>query len=347
MIGIIFDVVMKVYDNKDEIRKLFGSKYLNYDVDKLLSCYSREKLLSNKIPYTLLYNFMENPNKEIVISKMDDHFKLCYDDDIDIKSFQVEAYNEFKRNGKFIYDDHTVSLRSIENVGDKFILNVQQSKYSDQVQSHLVLDWINENLENRGSLRGIIKSKYTTNLLPSLDCPLLSNSLGISTIIYFKGDNGELVPYLPYRNKSKINAKRNALALYEGVYHCSSSGVLKWTNDEMNMSWIEKEMYREIHEEIGLEKLNIVKLKPIAIVRELLRAGKPQIFFIGYTDLKESELVELRKNSIKGSIANKDKKEIRNKHLSRKKISNKNLLSLEAIGNLCMSEKYKISENVL
>jgi hypothetical protein len=346
MIETFIELGIKAYEKRDDIKSIFRSKYLNYNIDNILSDYSLEEFIGPKIPYSMIHHFVENPNVAITFRKVKGQFKLQNDNDVDIKAFQIEALHEFKKNGKFIFDDHTVSLRKVEQVDNKLTLSIQQSKYSDQVQSHLTLDWDSKALKNRGTLRGIIKTKYKTSKLPPLNCSLLSNSIGISVIIYYKNQSGEYIPYLPLRNKAITNKKKNSQALYEGVYHCSASGVLKWKDDIDSIDWIKKEMYREIEEEVGISTSDLPVLSPIAFVRELLRSGKPQLFFIGFTDLSENEIVEKRKKAISIAKKNNDKIEFRNKHLLKEFDNTHNKhLSLEAIGNLYLANKYKNCRN--
>ena len=342
MIDTIIQIGLEIYKNRDKINKVFHPKYLNYDLTTLLSYYIDESLVDRKIPYVELCNLTNN-YKNIKISFIQNDFKLGNNNQIAIKKFQVNALKEFEQKGKFTFDSKTVRLNNFKINGNEVFLEIQKSKYSDQVQSHLVLDWQNKALQDIGNstLRGVLISKYG-HKLPPLNSNILSNSIGISCIIYYQ-KNGRLIPYLPFRNKSTFKKKRNEPAIYEGIYHCSSSGVLEWKDNIESMKNIQEEMTREIEEEIGLIKNDIISLEPIAITREILRAGKPQIFFIGFTSLNEKQLVEKRKLAVIKSKKNKDKVEIRNRHLN---LDNKNfnigntIISLEAIGNLYYCNKY-------
>ena len=340
MIGTIIEIGLEIYKNKEKIRVAFQPKYLNYDLNKLFSHYINEEKLLKNIPYIELVDLSKN-KQNIKFSIIKEEFKLDYNNSIAIKSFQTEALKEFKNKGKFIYDSKTVRLNKIKYNNGLIILEIQKSKYSDQIQSHLVLDWNNRHLRDIGTntLRGILLSKYG-NKLPPLNTTLLSNSIGISVVIYYKKNN-LLIPYLPFRNKSYFNKKKNEPALYEGIYHCSSSGVLEW-DDFKTMYDITEQMYREINEEIGLEKGDISELKPISLTRELLRSGKPQIFFFGTTNLSEKELIEKRKLAIIKATNKDDKIEIQNKHLPFVNDSElkRSLISLETIGNLYFCDKY-------
>ena len=54
---------------------------------------------------------------------------------------------------------------------------------------------------------------------------------------------------------------------------------------------IEDDMYNEIEEELGIQKKDITILSPIAICREMARAGKPQIFFAGFVNIGHDKIM--------------------------------------------------------
>lgn len=78
----------------------------------------------------------------------------------------------------------------------------------------------------------------------------------------------------------------------EGVFErmfSSVSGVMQLVRDERIselVSYAQKEIRREFYRETGLEDDNefIVSVKPLALTRELVRAGKPQFFFLIQVD---------------------------------------------------------------
>lgn len=336
----IINFGINIYENKD-ISSIFKTKYLCYDVQWLKSIYSKENFVDKKIPYVELFNFNDNPNAEILIETDPNMFQLSHDNNSCIKKFQSKALDHFEKNGKMIRNDTSVRLNGVRIEKNKVVFQLMKCLYSDQVMSHLVLDWENQFLKQMGvsTYRGFLLSKWGGKL-PPLDTDLLSNSIGISIVIYYKKE-GEFIPYIPFRNTSFIQKRRNEPAVFEGVYHCSSSGVLEW-NNLRTMDDIKNEMYREIYEETRITKEDLLVVEPIAITRELLRAGKPQIFFIGYTNLTEQEITEKRKQAIIDAKNEGEKVEIRNKCMifDSKASINKKIFSLELIGNHYYSAKY-------
>lgn len=285
MIDTILKIALEVYKNKDSINKVFKPKYLNYDLNKLKSYYKEECFVGKKIPYVELFNFIESPEIDVNFSTLTEDFRLDDVNSNEVKAFQINALKEFQQKGKVTHDSFTVRLNNYKLNKNELTIEVQKSRYSDQVQSHLVLDWKNKHFDNLGNatLRGFLIAKYG-HKLPPLDGKLLSNSIGISTVIFYRKDN-TLLPYLPFRNKSTFSKTRNEPALFEGIYHCSASGALEWGQGINNLSVIKEDMCREIEEEIGLKKKDLKILECISLTREVLRAGKPQFFFIGYTNL--------------------------------------------------------------
>lgn len=341
MVTTILELGLELYRNRDLVSSAYSPEYLDYDLSRLFDLYNRESF-NDKIPYVEVYRFSDKSSTPIKFCKLSEGFELGTGDFSCIKALQVAALNEFRSKKKFVFDSDTVSLRSINLKDGKLNLNVQKSRYSDQVQSHLVLDWESVVLREVGclTLRGFLLAKHGSKL-PSLNTELLSNSIGVSCIIYYRKDRNWF-PYLPLRNEKSIFQSKKSLALFEGVYHCSASGVLEWS-DSISMDYIHSEIKREIFEEIGLTNEDLISLEPLCLTRELLRAGKPQIFFGGFTSLNEKQLVEKRLLAIKSSKAKRNKVEVKHNHLE---ISNnispldRSLISLEAIGNLFYSKSY-------
>ena len=104
-------------------------------------------------------------------------------------------------------------------------------------------------------------------------------------------------------------------------------------------------MYAELWEEVGIARDEIEVMVPLALCREFLRGGKPQIFFAGVTTLKEHELTEKRKSALEiqeklGVIEIEDNQLICSdtENLRKKLLSEP--LTLEATANLHYAEKF-------
>ena len=89
------------------------------------------------------------------------------------------------------------------------------------------------------------------------------------------------------------------MAVFEGGWHCSASGAAEWS-DGVSPTFdnlIVGDMLREIEEELGIDKRQIIVIEPISICREFARLGKPQIFFAGLIDVTFDELTARIRNA--------------------------------------------------
>jgi len=341
----IGDLVFLYKESKELLQRINvgKSKFLDNDISFLIDSYQDENPIDQKIPYSELVDFTALNVNDIKIELADRDFELK-SDCLEHKSFQIQAHGEFEKAGKINKDGNTVRLDGFQNNG-QCVLRIQRAKYSDQVQSNLVMDWEGPHKFNDigiNILRGYMMAKFPKHL-PPIEDKRMANTIGLSCILYFKDKNGNLTPYLPKRSKG-ITDDRKKLAIFEGVFHCTSSGAMEWKNSVMFSQFID-EMYREIEEEVGLHKSDIQSLVPLALCREFLRGGKPQIFFSGIINLSSDEIKKKRQNALK-NLGKNEKIEIEDTNLlinsfdELKKAIAKNGLSTEAVANLYYSIKY-------
>ncbi|MCK5233548.1 MAG: hypothetical protein KAJ91_01905 [Candidatus Aenigmarchaeota archaeon] len=347
-------IFWEIIKKKDLLKKLFSpTKYLNYDPLFLCSAYEEETPIKAYLPYKQEVCWIRSTWEEtcnavnnISIQKTSPPFNLGTDLRA-LKAFQGLAYHEFKASGKITKDSNIIRLDSLKINQKETKLTVQKAKYSDQVQSNLVMDWTdNHALKELGvaTLRAYFTSRYPQRLPPLSDTHL-ANTIGIAVILFYQNSSMEYVPYIPQRAKGLINNKK-ILAVFEGGYHCTASGAAEWSESENFNQCITKDMYEELREEVGIERDDVEVMLPVALCREFLRGGKPQIFFAGLTKLSEKQLGEKRKSAIKMQNEMKDKVEIEDNQLivsdidHLKKSAQFFGLTLEAIANLHYAEKF-------
>ncbi len=363
------DLLVYIFNNWKSIKTHFSKKeFLNEDISFLQEAYDKEITAGKEIPYSVISKFytgnatetIENVQKiKLTMERVKFQLKVPNNS---IQSFQAKALEAFKN--KMSNDGSIVRLsKLITNDKNEILeLKMQHAKYSDQVKSNLTLDWNAHGIKGFTTLRSYLNDKYG-NSLPPMSCGLLANTIGISCILYFKKSN-QYIPYLPKRSKYKplIHSTKKSLAIFEGGIHVTASGALDFPQDYKqgeNLSFCDfilEDMYREIYEEVGITKKYIQELVPLAFTRELLRAGKPQIFFAGILkeSVNEEALIKLRKQSILRQKKNKREKiEIENKSLviydmdDLLKESSIHGLTIEAIGNLFFSQEYIADKNKL
>ena len=205
--------------------------------------------------------------------------------DPEIERIRRDGFSAFQQARKFRYDSDVIRLNAIEKTDTKTYLTIQKALYSQQAKSNLIMDY--EIASSGPSLRSVLCDEYEGRL-PPLHDERLAHTIGVTMLLFFMQDSF-LVPFL-------IPRSREVAVLNEGEWSDSASGAAEWPKDEFNTpqtfeEYILDDMYMELKEELGLNKTDVINILPLAIAREFIRAGKPQIFFIGFTHLNYNQLV--------------------------------------------------------
>ena len=328
-------------------RRKFSTDYLDYDAKKLCEAYPDEQAIAPLVSYKeeicWIGSTLEQTLAEagaVQVKRMEMPFVLDADTDV-MRIFQVEALNHRKAQGHMGRgDDSVIRLQSYSNNSGAAVLEIQRARYSDQVQSNLVMDWTADHaLKKSGfkTLRTYLSARYPRILGPLTES-IMANTIGISVVLYYRTPAGAYRPYLPGRAKGQ--------AVFDGGFHCTASGAAAWSEAGRTFEEIfVEDMYAELREEVGIAENEIEVMVPLALCREFLRGGKPQIFFAGVTSLSEDELQTRRRRAIQ-SQKKKGRLEIVDKQLIgsdtedfRKKLLSEPL-TLEATANLYYAEKF-------
>jgi hypothetical protein len=162
-------------------------------------------------------------------------------------------------------------------------LQVQRARYSDGVKSNYAVD-------GPGALRDVLRRDYGAKLPPLADARL-SNGIGLAVVVW----DGDGRPYLPRRAPGQ--------AVYAGGFHCTASGETQWPQAAKDFDEVfTAQICRELEEEAGLARSDLEWIRPLALCREFLRAGKPQFFFAARTVLTAEELAGRRRAAIAAQI---------------------------------------------
>lgn len=292
--------------------------FLDYDVGRLLGWYRDEVALLGELPYTELAYFIGSswPNAPagetgIKVVRKTEPFQLASHPPANLARLQTYAYDAFTRENRVDrFDSRVVRLEAYNTKNRR--LAVRPCDYSDGLRSNYALDWSSE-LEIAGqpfSLRSILAQQYGCRL-PRLLEPRLSNAIGLAVVVWYRTDEGDILPYLPMRAEANLldialekmggNVKRSAV--FRGGYHCTASGEAEWkpnatTFDEMFTTDICKELF----EEVGLSRHDLEWIVPVALCREFLRGGKPQLFYCAFTNVEARELGSRRREAIKRQV---------------------------------------------
>ncbi len=161
----------------------------------------------------------------------------------------------------------------------------QKSYYFDYLKTNCAMDNPNAAKTLREELHG------TGHKLLSLKSSPLVNHLGFNILIFSKG--GDLIVQ---RRTKNVLVRPDEL--------CSSgSGAINFNDVENNSlkqkSFDQIHITREVEEELGWEVADSIKgkLKLLGLTRELIRGGKPELFFSAISTLNTNEIQKCYKKS--------------------------------------------------
>ena len=266
------------------------TEFLDYDPTFLRNTYKYENPIAGGNPYTELVNIL-------ALATLDAYPKITIN--ASSAAFQMARWNNTgddlverayrKRMGTGAItrpDGKLIRLSRLHATTDgKIILDVQPARYVDQVRSNLIADFPSDDArESSTSIRKLL-SEERPYVLPSLSDNRLANTIGVSTILFYRHEGFWTPALWPRAGASNV-------AVFEGGWHCSASGAAEWGDGGSPTfeDLIVGDMRREIEEELGIERRQINILEPISICREFARLGKPQIFFAGLIDVTFDEL---------------------------------------------------------
>lgn len=263
--------------------------------------YSKEKQIYPGLLYTELVCYIDRlitgKGASIEIKPEPGLFHLAPLSNPEVEALRDSGFAAFKHAGKYRYESDVIRLNGFDDDGQKTTLTIQKAKYSQQARSNLILDY--EARPGGPTMRKALMDERR-GFLPDLRDKRLAQTIGVSMLLFYP-DQGEWMPFLVARN-------RETAVLNEGEWSDSASGAAEWPADEHNTAktfeaYILDDMYMELDEELGLKPQDLSNVLPLAIAREFIRAGKPQIFFIGFTNLSYNDIVmrmeERRKETLK------------------------------------------------
>lgn len=267
------------------VKSIVGkSKFLNHDSDVIIQTYAREKIIVDKIPYCEIQNFIgKNKKCSIELSILSNSFEL--------EPWKNDIGNQISHSGyrENIKKDHVNSNKKLirvddfEKLGNAFLLKIKPAFYEQQAKSNLILDYKKKISDNCDlSLRDLLNDEFKGKL-PPFNEPRLANTLGIATMIFFKEEGAE-VPFLAKRSRT------TGVFNEAPTWHCTSSFAARWQDIDTDCpslfeNMIIRHLKLELLKEAGISADDVFDLRPLAFCRELMRAGKPQLFFAGKTNL--------------------------------------------------------------
>jgi hypothetical protein len=270
------------------------------------------------------------------IERLHEPFQLSQGPPTELAYFQTLAYQTFVGQKKIDpgHDDDVVRLADYD--AGTATLRIQKCTYSDGIRSNYAMDIAGIPAGGRHlSLRELLHAEYGGQL-PPLTETRLSNAIGCAVIVFYRRDDGELFPYLPRRAKGSA-------VFSSGGYHCTASGETQWRDSADSFDALfTGHICTELEEEVGLTREHLAWIYPISLCREMLRGGKPQLFFAAYTEAKVPELTHLRRAAIERQKA-RGRQEVEDDMLVTQALED---CTLEAIANLTLARQFIDSQNL-
>ena len=243
-----------------------------------------------QLPYKEEIDFVKNPDTSISVPSLEVTKKFVLLPEVEEATNDLLATFNKERN---CTDDPHPRMTSFYPVGpNQYECTIEEATYFQQIRTNLTLDYpiYIKGIDGDSTMRAYDYSAHKR--LPELSESCLSNAIGVSAI-WIMGDRGNRKVFLLPRKKkvgvfeTKMGIPSGNVEMPDGNHFASHSLVEFLTLD----------IAREFAEETGLCGKNIditkfskpvpkptmiehMKITPLAFVRELLRGGKPQMFFL-------------------------------------------------------------------
>lgn len=248
--------------------------------------YKNLKLL--KFPYKkksyILPQIIEIENKDNGIS-LDDIFinpdNEKFELDPSVIGLTDKCFANYRRylliKRKKYHEGRLARLKKITIENNTISLNVQPVSYQSVCRTNLCLD-AKETIESK-SLREVV---HKSGKIEKLEDSPMGNALGINFLLFTA--DGRLVA--PYRSK-KVVVRASQLSP-------TSSGDFEFSDvygDKRSISTVQ--LFRESIEELYISNEHITdnEITFLGVTRELVRGGKPEMFFMAKTILTQKEFL--------------------------------------------------------
>lgn len=273
----------------DSLKEKTDIEYRPLTDEELLEYYSQEELLKDEI------GLSEMPSiPQVVVFKSADfpklgygEIKVCLDEAAPVyeipsrirtKAVALIQYHKENNKGKTFYDAKTTRLNKIEMLDKGLRIYISKASYFAYLGTNFSMDiklkgW-------RNSLRNFL---HKDGKLVPLKYSSLANHIGIGALV-FTSDNFLVLQQRPLKGVS----------IRGGELAPSVSGASEFKDFSLNReNYLVNFLLREAEEELGidLDCIDVSSIRLLGIVRELLRGGKPEMFFsaqlkIDYQELK-------------------------------------------------------------
>lgn len=205
-------------------------------------------------------------------------------------AFDVYAKDARSRGRKF-YSTDTARLKNVNvDLNGRLRLEFQLAEYFDYVKTNMAMDFIDPMGE---SLRDEV---HPDGQLEPLNKSHLANHTGISGLVF--SNDGKMIIQ---RRGSQVLTNPNQLCPgYSGVLNANDirHGL---RHDEVS-SLSQVDVLRELHEELGVSSRKIINRSFMGLSRELLRGGKPELFYAVDVGMSAEEILACYPKELEGNI---------------------------------------------
>lgn len=274
------------------------------------------------IPYLEIINFNKHPNTKITISCSEEEplfLNKKYVLPGQIANATKKCIELVKKINPKTTDDSHPRLAALKRIGeDEYQCVLEETNYYTQISSNLSMDFpISIDGHRQTTMRTLERERHINEMnewknynvindalhprcLTSLENSLLANVIGVSAI-WCMGDMSNPKFYLMPRNK-KVGVYKNKLGMPSGDIESPQKQGNRFKEESL-MEFLKWEIAREFAEETGIRDINKdfggysidvdpnkikyeteMEIIPLALTREMLRGGKPQMFFLIKTD---------------------------------------------------------------
>jgi hypothetical protein len=269
-------------------RRLVPDSFLRQDPQADIRDYAVETPVTPYLPYVEIVNwcgeFARGVQPDIEVELLTGDFELAKWGTGDGDAIREAALAEALRDKPQTFNGPAVRIEDYAVSGGKLKLAVQGARYFDQRRSNLALDYQYKTQTGAVlTLRDLLRREFGASL-PPLSDRRMANTLGIAALILVR-EGEELTPYLVSRSRD--------VAVFNcgGEWHCTASGVAVLPQDGGSADYFYKDaMLSQLADEAGLLPGDLDAFAPVAFCREMTRAGKPQMFFLGVTSLDRAVL---------------------------------------------------------
>jgi len=282
------------------------SKFIDYSIVVRNNYYPGESISINTridgnispmtFPYKEVINYRTSPRRiELAQKELTDQFQLS---DRLLRETQ-NSFDTFVNERNVTTNDPSLRIKSLTQASDgTFTCQLQLATYYDQIRTNLTIDYLLDGLQE-DTMRA--RDMGSGNTLVPFGKSILANTIGASAIwvmnqpASLKNRAKKYFYLLPRKNKTGIF--NGMLGTVSGVVKAPTGNVFPTASLE---EYVAGEIRREFYEETGIDILlnkgiiqeSDIEVIPLAFVRDLIRGGKPQFFYLIATKYIRPRLLE-------------------------------------------------------